>query len=158
MTQMPKDGRSLDTLLSDLAIGIQTIPFNRLIGLQLEKVEQDHVLMRIDMKPELVGNFLHGILHGGVTASVFDMAGGTAVMTQMALAYPEKSAMELMKQFGLLATIDLQVSYLRPGKGERFIIKAWLTKQGNHVSFAQMELRDPTDTLIATGSGTYLLK
>ncbi|RDI40202.1 thioesterase family protein [Aquicella lusitana] len=132
------------------------IPFNKMLGLKLEHFDTESVTMRFNMKNELIGNFLHGILHGGVISSVLDMAGGVIVMTSAIHRHPEASANELAAILGKTSTVDLQISYLRPGKGETFIAKAWLTKSGNKISFTRMELHNQNDELIATGNGTYL--
>ena len=44
------------------------IPYNRMLGLQVDAIEADRIVMSFPMKDELVGNFLHGILHGGAAA------------------------------------------------------------------------------------------
>jgi uncharacterized protein (TIGR00369 family) len=144
------------TMLQQLSRVFIDIPFNQMLGLTLDHLDINHVAMRFNMKNELIGNFLHGILHGGVISSVLDMAGGMAVMASAIPKHPEQTMEELASVIGKCSTIDLQISFLRPGKGDTFIAKAWLIKGGNKISFARMELHNQDDTLIATGSGTYL--
>lgn len=144
--------------LQQLSQAFTEIPFNRMLGLKLDHLSLDHVIMSFSMKNELIGNFLYGILHGGVISSVLDMAGGMTVMTTAIHKHPECSVEQLAEIIGKCSTIDLQISYLRPGKGDRFSAKAWLTKSGNKISFARMELHNQDEVLIATGSGTYLLR
>jgi uncharacterized protein (TIGR00369 family) len=146
------------TNLFQLSNAFTEIPFNRMLGLKLEQLDPEHVVMSFSMKNELIGNFLHGILHGGVISSVLDMAGGMAVMVSAIAKHPEFTMEELGEILGKCGTIDLQVSYLRPGKGDHFTAKAWLVKSGNSISFARMELHNHEGTLIATGTGTYLLR
>lgn len=144
-------------ILQQLSAAFTSIPFNQMLGLKLTHLESNHAIMTFNMKEELVGNFLHGILHGGVISSVLDMAGGMVVMVSTAEKHPDHSIEELAKIIGKCSTVDLQISYLRPGKGELFVAKAWLMKSGNKISFARMELHNQDDILIATGHGTYLL-
>ena len=54
---------------------VNKIPFNRHIGLEYESVGDKECVIKFDMKPELVGNYFHGILHGGVISSALDMVG-----------------------------------------------------------------------------------
>jgi len=68
-----------------------SIPFNRMLGLTLEELDTDHVIMQFKMKDDLIGNFLHGILHGGVISSVLDMAGGMVVMAAVVAHHPERN-------------------------------------------------------------------
>lgn len=141
-----------------LAKAFTSIPFNRMLGLQLEEMSSKHASMNFVMKEELIGNFLHGILHGGVISAVLDMAGGMVVMANTISRNTHLSNEELAKIIGKCSTVDLQVSYLRPGKGSLFTAKATLTKSGNKISFAQMELFNDSNQLIATASGTYLVQ
>jgi uncharacterized protein (TIGR00369 family) len=134
------------------------IPFNKMLGLELGQLDADQATMNFNMKEELVGNFLYGILHGGVISSVLDMAGGMITMAAAISHHPDLSVEELVGIIGKCSTVDLQISYLRPGRGELFTAKAWLLKRGKKISFARMELINQDGTLIATGNGTYLLK
>lgn len=153
------DKRNKQTVLFEqLSTVVTAIPFNRMLGLHLNTMTADHVVMTFEMKPELIGNFLLGILHGGVISSVLDMTGGMVVMSASVYKNIEKSVEELVGTLGRTSTIDLHINYLSPGKGTVFTAQAWLTKSGAKISFARMELRNEDETLIATGSGTYLLK
>jgi uncharacterized protein (TIGR00369 family) len=144
--------------IQELSRVFTKIPFNHLLGLKLQTLKADHVVMTFHMKEELIGNFLHGILHGGVISSVLDMAGGMVIMADAIHQHPNDSLEELIAIVGKCSTIDLQISFLRPGRGELFTAKAWLTKGGKKISFTRMELNNQDDILIATANGTYRLK
>ncbi len=133
------------------------IPFNQTIGAELISVEEDHVVVHFDMKKELVGNFFHGILHGGVISAVLDATAGAAVLASAVHKHPGKNVSELTAVLSKASTVGLSVHFIRPGKGERFIAKAWVTHSGNKLSFARMELYNQDFSLIATGEATYLL-
>jgi uncharacterized protein (TIGR00369 family) len=145
-------------LLQQLTQAFSTIPFNRMLGLKLDQVDESHVTLNFAMKGELVGNFLQGILHGGVISSVLDMAGGMMVMSTAIYKNADKPRESLLEVIAKTSTVDLQISYLRPGRGQLFTAKAWLIKSGKKISFARMELSNEEDTLLATGTGTYLCK
>ncbi len=153
----PSSHSKTAAMLKQLSLAFSQIPFNQMLGLQLDHIDTEHVTFNFTMKKELIGNFLHGILHGGVISSVLDMAGGMVVMAAAVQKHVDSPLEELAEIIGKTSTIDLQISYLRPGKGEMFIAKAWLVKSGNKIAFARMELRNQDDVLIATGNGTYLL-
>ena len=57
----------------------ERMPFNKLIGMQVTHYDFDKVELRIKMDDKLIGNPFHNILHGGVTASLLDVAGGMIV-------------------------------------------------------------------------------
>ena len=50
--------------------------FNRLLGFRLDHVDAREGQNSFVAKPELIGNFHQGILHGGVISAVIDTAGG----------------------------------------------------------------------------------
>jgi uncharacterized protein (TIGR00369 family) len=112
--------------------------------------------MSFDMKNDLIGNFLHGMLHGGVISSVLDMAGGMLVMASSIYKHQGENLEDLAAVVGKCSTINLQVNYLRPGKGRTFTARAWLQKYGHKIAFIRMELHNENDDLIATASGTYV--
>lgn len=146
-----------EAVLQLLSTAFTNIPFNQMLGLRLDHLSSDEAHMSFTMKHELVGNFLHGILHGGVISSVLDMAGGMVVMGSAVARHPDASLEALSQVLGKCSTIDLQISYLRPGKGEHFYAKARLIKGGSKIAFTRMELFNNTDTLIASAAGTYHL-
>ena len=152
MTKLDSHHQSLMQALSQAFI---TIPFNQLLGLRLDHFDEKQVIIGFQMKNELVGNFLYGILHGGVIASVLDMAGGMTVMSAVLHDNLDKTQEEIAMLLGKVSTIDLHLSYLRPGKGEFFKVEANLIKKGNHINFAHMSLYNEKDQLIASAQGTY---
>lgn len=154
---MPINKETL-ALYQALAQGFTSIPFTRVLGLCLDKLDENQIIMSFCMKEELVGNFMLGILHGGVIASVLDMAGGMMVIASAIRKYPKSNIDKLKEIVSHCSTIDLHVNYVNPGKGETFIAKSWLIKSGHTISFTRMELLNQDENLIATANGTYLLK
>ncbi len=133
------------------------MPFHQLIGLTIAQFGQDAIELKITMKPELVGNVLHGILHGGVTATMLDVAGGMIVFNQV-LEDMDVVTLEAVKQkIQNLGTIDLRVDYLRPGRGTEFTATATVIRAGNKVAVARMELHNEKGDHIAFGTGTYMV-
>jgi uncharacterized protein (TIGR00369 family) len=148
----------METLsLDNLTKIFSDIPFNRMLGLRVDAIETDHIVMSFVMKPELIGNFVHGILHGGVISSVIDMAGGVAAIASTVRKLEEKGITELKNVLGKASTINLHINYLNPGKGEKFIATARILRSGNKICFTQSELHNEVGLLIATGAGTYLV-
>ena len=135
---------------------IEQIPFNKLLGIELLSISEEAVEMRLPMRPELVGNFLHGILHGGVTATILDVAGGLMALVGATLKSQHLSNSERMARLSKLGTIDLRVDYLRPGRGTAFIARATPLRSGNKVAVIRCELHALEGDLIAEGTGTYL--
>ena len=135
----------------------ERIPFNRVLGLELEHFAFEEVRIGFGTRPELVGNFVRGTLHGGVISSVLDTAGGLAALAG-ALGHARSQAPEhCLELFGRLGTIDLRIDCLRPGLGRRFTAGATILRTGRRVSVTRMELRNEEGVLLAVGTGTYIV-
>jgi len=135
----------------------EKIPFNKLIGMKIETLDLDKIGIRFEMRPELVGNFTRGNLHGGVISSVLDVTGGMVAWTGMMKKMEGQSFDEISERFNKLGTIDIRVYYLRPGLGEYFIATGSTLRTGNKVSVTRMELLNDKGILIAVGTGTYVV-
>jgi uncharacterized protein (TIGR00369 family) len=132
----------------------QMIPFNRVLGLKIDSLDPKTPRLRFDMRPELVGNPIRQILHGGVISATLDVVGGLAI----ALASLAKKAEETpARQFPNIGTIDLRIDYLRPGRGKFFIASGRVVRLGGRVAVAHMELVNDTRDQIATGSAAYIV-
>ncbi|WP_144392391.1 thioesterase family protein [Pleionea sediminis] len=135
----------------------EKIPFNKLIGLRIKQCEREICSVEFDNKPELVGNFVQGILHGGVIASSIDVAGGIMAAIGLMQKNPETHQQELLDKIAKLGTIDLRIDYVRPGRGSVFEATAKILRAGNKVAVVRMELHNEEGILIALGTGTYLI-
>ncbi len=139
---------------NDLVRAVEAqIPFNRVLGLHLDDLGDGTARITFDMRPELVGNFAKGVLHGGVISATLDVVGGMAAM----MAEPEDPAHKIMERWSYLGTIDLRVDYLRPGAGASFVATGRVIRSGRKVCVTRMELHNEQDTLLATGTGTYIV-
>jgi len=132
----------------------QMIPFNRVLGLKLDSLDPKAPRLKFDMRPELVGNPVRQILHGGVISAALDVVGGLAI----ALAsLAEKTDEAPPRHFPNIGTIDLRIDYLRPGRGKYFIATGRVVRLGGRVAVVHMELVNDTDEQIATGSAAYIV-
>ena len=135
----------------------QHITFNQVLGLKIASVRPGDVRGVFQMKPELVGHFTYGRLHGGVISSVLDAMGGLALMVAIAERHPHDSAAQVMHRFSRMGTIDLRVDYLRQGLGRHFVATAEVSRLGGRVGSTQMKLVNDEGTLIATGAAAYIV-
>lgn len=133
------------------------MPFDRLLGIRVAALSWDEVKVRIDMREELIGNFVRGILHGGVISSVLDLTGGLIASVELIKHLHDKGLEELGRRLTRVGTIDLRVDYLRAGEGEHFIATGSVLRKGNKVAVVRTELVNDQQTLIAAGTGTYLV-
>ncbi len=161
MTHAPLARRSadeqarLEATLTDLFE--RRICFNEVLGLKIEQFKPDDFRMRFSMRPELVGHYLYGRLHGGVISATLDATGGNAVLLAIAEKHCDESGDQVMHRFARIGTIDLRVDYLRPGLGAHFIASAEVIRLGGRVATVQMRLVNDSGSLIATGSAAYIV-
>ena len=135
----------------------ERIPFNRVLGLSVESFEMDQIQIRIGMRPELVGNFLRGNLHGGVISSILDVVGGMVAWLGVMKKLKDYPLEEMTELISRVATIDMRVDYLRPGLGDFFIGTGSIIRAGNKVTVVRMELHNNEEQMIAVGTGTYIV-
>lgn len=134
----------------------QRIPFNRMLGIRVASLGRERVVLDLPMKDELIGNFVQGILHGGVISSLLDVTGGAMALIGALERHRELPGHERMARLSKLGTIDLRVDYLRPGRGRTFTAHAVPLRSGNKVAVVRSELHSDDGTLVAVGTGTYL--
>jgi uncharacterized protein (TIGR00369 family) len=135
----------------------QRITFNQTLGLKIESVHPGDVRARFAMRPELVGHYAYGRLHGGVISAVLDAMGGLALMVGIAERHPHDNTQQVMHRFAKMGTIDLRVDYLRPGLGAQFIATAEVTRLGGRIGSTQMRLANEGGTLLATAAAAYVV-
>ncbi len=86
----------------------------------------------------------HGILHGGVVATLLDTAMGRAVST-------------LCRDDQGCVTVQLNVNFIRPSwSGETLAITGEVQHSGRQTAVARGEIRTAAGVLVATGSGTFM--
>lgn len=135
----------------------ERIPFNRWLGLRVESVDPGRISLSFETRPEYVGNFLRGSLHGGVISATLDVAGGLAAFVEVMESMGEVTEAEILDRLAGLGTIDLRVDFLRPGSGRRFTATAFIQRAGNRVAVTRMELHNDNDELIAVATGAYMV-
>lgn len=143
------------------------IPFNQVLGLQIESMggagptdggeSDDRVVIGFPFRDELVGNFVRQALHGGVTSAALDTVGGLAAFLDLMHRTGDLSQEERIARLGKVGTIDLRVDYLRSGLGKHFHASGWVLRSGSRVVVTRMELHNEANTLLAAGTGTYIV-
>lgn len=135
----------------------EKIKFNTVLGLQVASLDPTRPALRFSMRPELIGHYLHGRLHGGVIATAIDTVGGFAVAVGIGEKFASETAAEIGTRLGRLGTIDLRVDFLHQGVGREFTASAELTRLGGRIASVQMRLENQDGLLIATGAGAYVV-
>lgn len=151
----PAEQQKLETTLTELFE--QRISFNQVLGLKVVTLEPARPTLRFDMRPELVGHYLYGRLHGGVISAVLDTMGGLALMLAIGEKHADEAAEAVLHRFARMGTIDLRVDFLRQGIGKHFLATAEVTRLGGRVGSTQMRLANDEGMLIATAAAAYMI-
>ena len=134
-----------------------SVPFNAVLGLRIASFDPDRTRLAFDMRPDLVGNYALGILHGGVVSAVLDVMAGFSIMVRLAHEKPEETLEAQLGRFRELGTIDLRIDYLRPGRGTRFLAAGSVLRLGSKVASVRMELENDAGELVATGAASFIV-
>ena len=112
----------------------------KMIGMELVDIAPGEATITIKMRDQL--RQPHGVLHGGITATLIDTAMAFAVITR--LAEGEKAT-----------TVDLTVHYLRPHLEGAVSCTARVVRAGKRIITLTAEAFNEEKKLIATAMSTY---
>jgi uncharacterized protein (TIGR00369 family) len=117
------------------------LPFNSHLGLKLKRRDEHGVTIECPLRPEF-GN-IHKTLHGGVTATLIDVAGGFGTMAH----YGGRPC----------ATVELKLNYFLPVTGKKVTARSRILRAGKTLCVAQVDVHDDRGRLAAAGMVTYIL-
>ncbi|TNE88961.1 MAG: hotdog fold thioesterase [Deltaproteobacteria bacterium] len=124
----------------------ERIAFNKLLGMRVSELGDGTCRISVKYRPELLGDPFRPALHGGLLSTLADTTGGLAVFSQLDFTRSR------------VATVDLRVDYLRPGRPEDVHCDARVVRAGNKVAVSSMVLwqgEGPEDYVVADCRGVY---
>ena len=120
---------------------IETVPYAQLLGIELQDIGSGTATLGLDVRKELKQN--HGVVHGGVLASLIDTATAFAIIS-------------LLDPTERVTTVDLTVSFLRPVTDGRLIATAKVVRAGRRLFSVTAEIKATDGKLVATALSTYI--
>lgn len=123
---------------------IGSSPFPALVGLRLDEIDEDRVVMSLPFRDELVT--MGSVVHGGAIATLIDSAASCA-------AWATPTPPENMRG----STAALNVSYLAAADRADLRAEARVLKRGRSLTFIEVDVTDGTERLLAKGTATYKL-
>ncbi len=119
-------------------------PFRTSMGVRIERVEADG---RAEISIPVTENMLQsaGVVHGGILCTLIDTVLGTVVRAALQRPVP-------------MATIDLNVSFLRPGGVGRLYARGEVIKAGRRVVVGVADVLDDKGRKLATGRGSFMIQ
>jgi uncharacterized protein (TIGR00369 family) len=121
---------------------LQEIPFNAHVGLKLVHMHKDGVTIECGMRPELLNG--SGVLHGGVAATLADVAVGMALARH--LGRPRAAT-----------TVEMKINYLRPVTHGKITARSHLVKVGSRLCCGRVEVFDVERRPVAAALITYMI-
>ncbi len=117
-------------------------PFQAILGLRLENfdIEAQTLSLRAAYGPHVERSAGTGQYHGGVIASLIDIAGDFALIAILGYGVP---------------TINFRVDYLRPAAKTDLIAEARVRRAGRTIGVVDIDVLDEQGRLIALGRGCY---
>jgi len=131
--------------------------FNELLGLRVVSLAVEAPQLAFDMRPDLIGEYHHKRLHGGVITAVLDTVGGLALAVGIAEKFNGDTVEQVLHRVSRVGTIDLRTDYLHQGIGHSFTATGRLNRLGGRIASVQMRLENENGLLIATASGAYVV-
>ncbi len=125
----------------DLATMIQASPYHRWLGVKLVRAGNGEVEVHLPFRDEFLNDDEGQSLHGGIIATLADIAGCFAVIDAVQHDVP---------------TVDLRMDYLKAARrGDNLIAVARTIKAGRNIGVADIEVRTEDGRLVAVGRGTF---
>jgi len=117
-------------------------PFHKLLGLQLGSLDEQAETLELQMpfNADIERGPGSGQYHGGVIASLIDIAGDYALIWALGFGVP---------------TINFRTDYLRPAFNTRLRARATIRRIGRTVGVVDIDVIDDNDKLVAVGRGCY---
>ena len=123
--------------------------------MQVDDYGEQPLKLRIDTRPQLLGNYSRDMIHGGVTLSLLDAVGGMQAFREVIRRDPAQSGLLGLDVLKKVSTISLTTQFLRPGVGHSFYASAKVQRLGRKVAFMEMQMMNQDHLAIAAANGVY---
>ncbi|MDO5768058.1 MAG: thioesterase family protein [Psychrobacter sp.] len=143
----------ISVVAEQLVLAFNHSPYLVFNGMQM-RFDGESIQCHLQARADLIGNVTFGILHGGVAATMLDSVGGIVAMLEIYRSN-QGSTSDQFKKISRLATVDLRVDYLAPGRGKAFIASAEVLRLGRKGATVRMQMVNDEGKLIATGMASF---
>lgn len=151
-----QEGSEIDisSIFEKLTQAFNTSPFFQHAGMTMRVVD-GQIEAYIEMQDFMIGNVAYEILHGGVAATILDSIGGITAMGELYKKATLEEIAETSLKASRLATVDMRVDYLAPGRGKYFTARAETLRLGRKGCTMRMTLINDEAKPIATAIASY---
>ena len=127
-------GTSLDMQKPAVDVPYRSRGFTGYCGLEFTELSDEKCVISCPLRPELLNPM--GVVHGGLTATLTDVAAGTMALQA------DRSERKIVTQ-------SCNIHYLRPGTGARLRAESTLIRKGRRVCVVRVDCYDDEDRLVA---------
>jgi len=128
--------------VTDLADRIRKSAPGQLFGYELESLGEGKAVMSLRVADRHLQ--IHGVVHGGVLASLADTAGAMA-------------AYAILPHGTRLATVEMTINYLEPVGGGQILAEARVLRLGRTLAVSECEIKDSEGKLAAKSLLTFAI-
>jgi|CZKC01.1.fsa_nt_gi uncharacterized protein (TIGR00369 family) len=128
--------------LTELAVRLRNSAPGQLFGYELDSIGDGKAVMSLRVTDR--HKQIHGVVHGGILASLADTAGAMA-------AYP------LLPRGTRLATVEMTINYLEPVDRGPIVAEARVLRLGRTLAVAECEVKDAEGNLAAKALVTFAI-
>jgi acyl-CoA thioesterase len=121
---------------------IDHMPFNKSLGIRVTRIHKDGVTIECALRDDLRN--LAGVLHGGVTATLCDVAVGIAITSHF---HGARRA----------TTVELKLNYFLPIENGKVSARARLLRVGKNLCVGEVRVHDAHKRLAGAALVTYML-
>jgi uncharacterized protein (TIGR00369 family) len=126
-----------------LAAMVRDCPFHAWLGVELISLDATGIAIRMPWRAEFVSDPERGYAHGGVLASLIDLAADYAVAARLGRG---------------AATVDMRVDYHRAAMPGPLVARAAVIKVGGTLATAEARVFDERDELVASGRALFFTR
>jgi acyl-CoA thioesterase len=129
-----------EVLTEELRERLAASAFHSWVGARVTSAERGEVTVELQASSEHLN--LQGLIHGGLLATLADIAMGLSVRTSV-----EPGRRHV--------TIEMSIRFLRPGKPGKIKAQGHALRVGRQVAFAEAQVTGENGRVLATAQGTY---
>ena len=119
--------------------------FRRWLGVEYREVLDRHAVVAVPIDDDKRN--IRGVAHGGIVASLVDIAMGTAA-----------SGGTYQTRTRLVVTLEMKVNYLAPAVGRELVATADVVYLGRRTIVVRCEVATDAGTVCAVGLGTFITR
>jgi len=126
----------------ELQARITVAKFHQWLGLKVVDVTDEGLTLTAAWREDWIVNPARGYTHGGILATLVDIAADYALAAQLGTPVP---------------TVDLRVDYHKAAMQGDLTVKAKVLRQGGSFACCEAYIEDRDGALVASGRGTYFI-